>query len=351
MALLLAACADKRKTTQPTQGPITESVYASGMVESKDQYEVFATVSGIVQEVYVKEGDTVQAGTPLLMIQNEAQRLNRENARASALFADMTANQDRLREAELQITTAKARMDNDSVQLSRQRRLWDQQIGARLNLEQAELAYANTQAAYRQAVIRHADLKRQLQLNADQTRNNLRISDRVEGDYMPRSTMNGMVYRVLRQPGELVGPQTALAVIGDAHRFILRLRVDEQDIFRIQVGQKVLVTMDSHREQAFEARVTRVLPIMDQRSKTVEVEAAFVRPPQRLLPNITCEANIVINEKASALLLPRRFLLNDSTVVRATGDTVHFVPGLRDYEQMEIRSGLSATDVVVLPVP
>ncbi len=349
LCLVAVACGESKETTRATQGPITESVYASGIIESKDQYEVFATVSGIVQEVYVSEGDTVKVGTALLSIFNETQQLNKENARAAASFADMGANADKLRDAQLQIANAKTRMDNDSVLLDRQRRLWEQKIGAQVTVEQRQLAYDNAMTAYRQAIIRHADLKRQLQLSATQASNNLRISGRMESDFMPRSSMDGVVYRVLKQPGELVGPQTPLAVIGDAKRFVLKMQVDEQDIFRMVPGLKVMVTLDSYPDQVFEARVSKVLPLMNQRNKTFEVEAEFVQQPERLLPNITFEANVIINEKPSALLLPRRFMLNDSMVVLSTGDTIEVTTGLHDYQQMEILSGIGTNDEVALP--
>jgi multidrug efflux pump subunit AcrA (membrane-fusion protein) len=345
------SCGRPTETTRPIEGPITESVYASGVIESKGQHEVYATVSGIVDQVFVKEGDTVQVGTPILSIFNEAQRISKENALLAASFADMRTNEDKLRDVQLQIANARSRMVNDSLQLDRQKRLWAKEIGSKVELEQQQLAYDNSASAHQQALIRLADLQRQLEYNARQSRNILRISDRMESDYLPRSTMRGMVYHVLKRKGEMVGPQTPLAIVGSATDFVLKMQVDEQDIFRVKAGQQVLVTLESYRDQVFEARVTKVNPLMNERNKTFEVEAGFVKMPERLLPNITFEANIIVQEKDRALVLPRRFMLTDSTVVLTSGDTVSVAIGLSDYQRVEIRSGLDASDEVVLPAP
>jgi hypothetical protein len=44
----LFSCSKKQETTQPIVASITESVYASGILKSKDQYQVFANVNGII---------------------------------------------------------------------------------------------------------------------------------------------------------------------------------------------------------------------------------------------------------------------------------------------------------------
>jgi multidrug efflux pump subunit AcrA (membrane-fusion protein) len=94
----------------------------------------------------------------------------------------------------------------------------------------------------------------------------------------------------------------------------------------------------------FEAKVSRINPLMDERSKTFLVEAEFIKTPARIYPNISFEASILIKSKGKALLIPRNCLLNDSSVVKANGDTVKVKTGLKDYQMIEIISGLSIND-------
>lgn len=85
--LLALGCSDSKvEKIKPTTEAISESVYASGIIKSKDQYLAFATVSGVIDSIFVSEGDTVKVGTPILSIANEAQRLNKENAQIAALY-------------------------------------------------------------------------------------------------------------------------------------------------------------------------------------------------------------------------------------------------------------------------
>ena len=56
--IILQACKNETEITKVTSESITESIYASGIVKSKNQYQAFASVSGIIDSVYVSEGDT-----------------------------------------------------------------------------------------------------------------------------------------------------------------------------------------------------------------------------------------------------------------------------------------------------
>jgi multidrug efflux pump subunit AcrA (membrane-fusion protein) len=188
-----------------------------------------------------------------------------------------------------------------------------------------------------------------LDFASEQSKKNLQISGRMERDYTVRSEMDGIVYSLPKSKGEIVGVQTPLAVIGAAKKFVLEMQVDEYDILKARIGLPVLVTMDSYKGKVFDARVTKVNPLMDERSKTFLVEAEFTQQPETLYPNISFEANIVVQTKEKALLLPRNYLLNDSIVIKSNGEKTVVKTGLRDYQKIEILSGISANDELVKP--
>lgn len=116
-------------------------MYASGIVKSDQQYQVFSRASGIVDLVLVKEGDMVKKGQPIIRLSDPNAQLNIENARIAAQFATKTANAERLQELKVAIEQAAIKCRNDSLLLQRQEGLWAQQIGTRNELEQRELAY------------------------------------------------------------------------------------------------------------------------------------------------------------------------------------------------------------------
>jgi len=350
LCIVLFACKAKVEKIKPSMASISESVYASGIIKSKNQYQAFATVNGIISDILVHEGDTILKGMPLLTIANEAQRLNKENAELAAGFADINANQGKLLEAKATIDLARSKMRNDSILWVRQSALWAQQIGSKVELEQRELAFQNSRTAYLSAKVRYDDLKRQLNLNSAQAKKNLLISSKLASDFTLKSEINGMVYQLPKNKGELVNAQTVLAVIGDAKQFYLEMQVDEFDILKIKKGLKIIVILDSYKGKTFEALVTKINPIMNERSKTFTIEAEFVQQPEVLYPNITFEANIVLQTKDNVMLLPRNYLINDSFVMKANGDKVAVKTGLKDYQKIEIISGLKADDEIVKPV-
>lgn len=349
LMLLIASCGGKKETTQPTVEDITESVYASGVVKSRNQYQAYPVVSGIIEKIFVTEGDTVRKGDPLLSIANEAARLNTENARLAAEYARVSANTEKLAELQENISLARSRKHNDSLLLVRQRNLWANQIGTRVELEQRELSYKNSVAAYRAAVLRYTDLRKQLDFAARQSQKNLQISQTLSDDYTVKSDMDGKVYSVLREQGELVSPQVPVAVIGDASAFLLELQVDEYDISRVRIGQQVLLNLDSYRGEVFEGRITKINPAMNERTRSFTVEAEFITRPPALYPNLTTEANIIIQAKKNALTIPREYLLNGGYVLNEREEQVPVKTGLKDYQKVEIVEGLSKDDVILKP--
>lgn len=349
LAVFFFISCDRTEKIKPTVAPISASVYASGLVKSKDQYQAFATVNGIISKIFVSEGEEVKAGTPILSIANETQKLNKENAELAAQYSALNANQGKLNEAKQLIGLSLNKMKNDSALYFRQKALWQQQVGTKVELEQRELAYQNAKTTYYSSIVQFDDLKRQLDFTSAQSQKNLSISRQQEKDFTVKSEIEGTVFNLLKEKGETVGLQTPLAIIGNAHQFILEMQVDENDIFKIKLDLPVLVTMDSYQGKVFEAKVTKIYPIMNERSKTFLVEAAFVNPPETLYPNITFEANIVLQTKDRAILIPRSYLLGESKVVSANGDTVLVKTGLRDYKQVEIISGITSEDELVKP--
>lgn len=349
IVLLLTACTDGQEQTQPRVEDITESVYASGVVKSRNQYQLFPTVSGIIQQVLVTEGDVVRQGDPLMVVENETARLSADNARIAAAYASINANAEKLHELEAAIALARSKRHNDSLLLERQRRLWENKIGSQVELEQRALNFQNSLTAHQSAILRYKDLKKQLDFAARQSQNNLQISQSLAADYTIKSQTDGKVYSILKEKGEMVSPQSPVAIIGDAQAFILELQVDEYDIARIKPGQRVVLNLDSYRGQVFEATVYKINPAMNERTRAFIVEASFERMPPVLYPNLTAEANIIIQTKKKALLIPREYLVDDSHVLNEAGEKVKVVTGLKDYRKVEILEGLGKDDIIVKP--
>ena len=346
---MLASCGQKQEYTQPVIEKITESVYASGYLKSNEQYQVFAKVNGLLQKIWVKKGDVVKKGQLIFTLSNEVSKLNAANAQLNAVNADYYANLDKLRELDLAIEVSMKKLGNDQLLLERQRTLWAEQIGTKFELEQRELSYANSKATFESAKLRYNELKKQLRFSSKQSKHNLSISRSMLDDYNVRSEVNGMVYSIEKEQGEMVSPQAPLAILGSAQHFTIILQVDENDIVKVAPGKKVFITMDSYKGEVFEANVDNVNPLMNERSRTFEVEASFLKAPEILYPNLTLEANIIMQSKDNAMTIPRKYLVDDTYVMMSESKRKLVKVGLKDYQKVEILQGLNKNDKIMLP--
>ena len=352
LAILILAysCSSKKPSISPEIKNITESVYASGIVKSKNQYEVFSKANGILQTVFIKEGDLIKKGDALFEIENKSARFTAENARLAAESADYMTNVDKLNDAKNAIELARKKLSNDSLFYVRQKNLWDNKIGSKVELEMKELNFENSKNNLLVTITKYEDLQRQLKLVSSQSKNNLRISQSIENDLVIKSEINGIVYKINKELGELVTSQMPIAVVGDEKKFILELKVDEHDIIKLKKGQLVLIQMDSYKTQVFEGTIMSIDPMMNERTRTFKAEVVFTKRPDVLYPNLTVEANIVISTNKNALTIPRNYLINDSMVLMEDGTMQKVETGLMDYNLVEIKSGISQATKITSPV-
>lgn len=335
----------------PKSGTVTESVYASGVVKAENQYTVFSTVNGFLQKVNVIVGQDIAKGQSLFQIESEKAQLNTDNAQ---LAYELSTNnnqfiQDKISEMELKVQSAKDKLALDESVYNRSKNVKAYNAISEVDFEKAELAYKNSKSTYTAVLKQLSQLK--IQLQSEQKRNNinLKISQKSQSDFTVKSAFSGELFDVLVKEGTLISPQTPLAIIGKKNSYLLELDVDENDMVRVQVGQKVLITMDSYKGEVFEATVDKIYPIMDVSSRTFRIEAHFVKPPQKLYPNLTAEANIIIQTRKNVLTIPRNYLIDEEYVLVNKDEKRKIKIGLSDYQNIEVLSGLKADETIYLP--
>ncbi len=348
ISILLFSCSKEKKSITPELKDITESVYASGFVKSKNQYEVFSKSAGVLKKIFVKEGDFVKIGDTLFQLDNDNSKLNTENAKLLASNADYQNNKAKIDEIENNINLAEQKLKNDSLLLERQKNLWAKKVGSKFELEQKELNFENSKNNLESLKIKLIDLKKQLKLNSQQSKNNLKIAKLMEEDFIIKSEVEGVIYKINKEKGELITNMSAIASIG-AEDFIIEVNIDEIDIVKIELGQEVFIRMDSYQDKVFEATVSDIQPIMNERTRTFKIEAKFNEKPPKLYPNLTVEANIVLNKKEKVLTIPRNYLNSNFEVTLENGDLQKIETGLMDFNLVEIKSGIDKNTKIILP--
>lgn len=351
--LLITISCTKKSTEQiqPQLGDITESVYASGIIKATGQYTVYSTVNGILKNIQVSVGQSINKGQLLFELDNEKAELNTENARLAYQLSQESNRyiQDKISEMEMKVQTAKDKLALDESIYNRNKRVHEYKIVSEIDFERVELAYKSSKISYETAKKQLGQLKAQLQNDQSKNGINLKINQRLQSDYSVKSAFSGQLFDILVKEGTLITTQTPLAIIGASNSFLLELEVDENDMVRVRLGQKVIVTMDSYKKEVFEATIDKIYPIMDERSRTFKIEAHFIKPPPKLYPNLTAEANIVIQTKKKVLTIPKSYLLPGDSVFVADGAKRHVNIGLMNYETVEIVSGINATETIYKP--
>ena len=349
LTLIAFSCGKESTVISPVREKITESVYASGRILSKNQYQVFSTVNGLIERIYKSEGDAVEIGDTILKIKNISSQLNAANAKIAATLANINANGEKIAELKSLSELALLKYKSDSLNFNRQLNLWKQQVGTKVELEQKELLFNNSRSNYFNSLLKYQDLKKQMDFAAQQAMNNLEISNSLEGDFIIKSAVKGKIYSLLKEKGELATAQSAIAIIGDDSNFEIELLVDEYDITKIKTDQLVILSMDSYKGEVFEAKVTKIDPIMNEKTRTFKVTADFIKSPPVIYPHLTVEANILIQEKSDALTIPRTYLMNDTMVMLENGEPRKVSTGLMDYKKVEILKGLELEEKIRIP--
>lgn len=346
---ILIGCGEKLEKQYPQREGMTQSVYASGTIKSNGQYEVYAKVSGIIEAILVKEGEIVRRGQTIIRLSNVAHTLIYENAKQNAEFNSIQANLEKIEQAKSELELVKSKMDNDASLLARQEKLWEQQIGTKNELEQRLLNFKNANTLYKAAKLKLTDLEKQINFQNSQTRRTAAISAVNMNDYIIKSQVDGKVYTINKQLGELANIQTPIAIVGDANNFYIELQIDEFDINNILKGQKVFINIDSHKGQTYEAVLYKIYPIMNERTRTFKADAFFIKIPENIYPNVSAEANIVIQVKNSVLTIPRSYLVEDTYVLLSNKGKRKITIGLKDYDKVEVISGITQKDELVKP--
>ncbi len=165
-----------------------------------------------------------------------------------------------------------------------------------------------------------------------------------------KSFINGIVYDIYKEQGDLVNPNQPLALIG-AGDMIAKLSVDEDDLDKVYEGQQVLITMDAYEEKVFKAHIKKVYPVLNKVEQSFRVDAVFDETLPVGIYGLNLEANIVIAENKEVMVIPRSALLKgDSVWVKKDKEEVK-VPvktGIADDEWVEIKSGLDKSSTIIV---
>jgi RND family efflux transporter MFP subunit len=167
----------------------------------------------------------------------------------------------------------------------------------------------------------------------------------------------GVAYGLPRKTGETVAAGQVVANIADPEHLRVRARVDQPDLPRVAVGQRLIVTFDGLPDRRWEGKVLAVSSGVREASgrEVGEVVGEISDKPLSLPPNASVNVQIVVGEKHGVLTIPRAALFRDGDrrfAWRLEGGRARrrdISVGLIGMNDVEIGSGLQENDTVILP--
>jgi HlyD family secretion protein len=378
-------------TAKVERGPVRQAVSSSGKVVSNLDVEIKCKASGEVIKLPFDISQPVKKGDLLLELdpRDEQQRVRQAeatvrasqarliNARESLALADENLKSDRLR-AEAALAAAQARARDARAKAERTRELQQKRLASLEETETAETAASQADADAESAAARIEEIKSQAR-TLEQARQQIRIAEaQVDNDQVSLdlarqrlaetrvvSPLDGVVTQRSVQIGQIissgisnVGGGTTALVVSDLSRIFVLAAVDESDIGQVRPGQRVKVTVDAFRNREFSGEVVRISPRGANVSNVVtfEVKIEVTAADKDLLrPEMTATAEILIDERADALLAPADALFRRggktwATVVGPGGERSdrEVTAGIGDGRRTEVLSGLAAGDTVLL---
>lgn len=348
---LLQACKSEEAQVLPERRTVVEAVYASAILSPAAEYELVALAEGQLTENYVREGDQVEVGQALFEIRNAVQQARYQAAKDALQLANTNAAKQSpfLREQAALVENAKARYQNDSIRWERYAKLAKSEIGTKMDYEKAELAFQTSKNDWLNALLRYQRLQDQIKQEKLQAEAAYALAAEEMRNYKPTADRKAMVFEIFKEKGEMVRRGEILAILGAGESTQLKLKVDEADIQKIKIGQKVIVRLDILPDSLFEAKVSRIYPRLNRKEQAFTVEAVFEQEPGLQLSGLNAEANIIIQKKEGVLTIPKNLLNQDTVWVLEAGETKarRIKTGLSDNEWVEILGGIDEKSVLI----
>ena len=315
-------------TAAVQRGDLTRTVSASGTLQALVTTNVGSQLSGQIRTVLVDFNDRVRRGQVLAELDPSTFDSRVRQASADVAASSAVANQQ---EAELRQAQADAELSR--VQLDRQNRLRAQGFAAPAAVDTARAQYSRSQAA---VAASRASIRAQ-QARVGQSQAALRSNQVDLGRTQIVSPIDGVVIDRQVQPGQTVAAglqvATLFTIAQDLGLLEVRILVDEADIGQVRVGQPVRFTVDAFPDDTYTGRVTQVRqqPLTENNVVAYVVLAEAANENGRLLPGMTANADIVVEELNDVLKVPSSALrftpANAQPQARGGGGASPFRPG------------------------
>jgi len=333
--------AEPVKTAKAVRGDLKLEAMANGTVNPEIEVIVKSKAGGEIIEFSNNAGDIIKKGEVVVKLDPETEQARSKQAEAALLGA------------KARLERAKIALRDFDVKLGRQKKLFEDGIISRQELEDSEIAFqkAGTEVSIAESELMHSSeaLKEARERLADTS-----IRAPFTGTILKKFVDRG---QVISSTISSASEGTQIFSMANLDNIFVTAHVDEVDISRIAPGQAAIVKADSLPGREFSAQVERVAP-KGRIDMTVTIFDVVVRVTDGekalLKPGMSADVSITTSVKEDVLLVPRDAVktrddkLTGVYVMKAGApEFVEASFGETDGERTEVKSGVAEGAEVV----
>ncbi|MFA5827779.1 MAG: efflux RND transporter periplasmic adaptor subunit [Candidatus Shapirobacteria bacterium] len=340
------------QTAKVERGSLIVSLATSGQVAATNSRTVTTTASGVVKKIFVKEGQTVKTGTPILEIDldlNGRQKLQAAYSSYQSAQNSLKSAQDKIWSLESDLVGAKNVFENQ----------WANQSPDDPTYIQKHNAYLTAQASY-------DNLKntiKQSQASLESSRLSYQLAGAtvyapISGTVSAISLTPGMILNPTSDSGNSSNIENKIAIVKTNATPAITVSLTEIDVPKAKVGNKATITIDALPDKTFTGKIIAIDTAGIVSSGVVSYPTTIQLDSEApgVLSNMSASANIITNFKDDVLIVP------NSAVQGSGGDTAVRVMvggevqnktieiGIQSESQTEIIAGLNEGEDVVTSV-
>mgnify|MGYP001463198951 FL=1 len=304
------------ETEQLKYKTIEDKIVATGSVVPEDEVNIVPQISGIIQEIFVDEGDQVKAGDLLAKIK-------------------VIPNEQTLNSAEGRVKTTQIILQNSEKEYNRNKKLFEKGIISEQDFNSIELRYNQDKQSLENA-------KSDLQI--------IRLGS-IGGSALTntnvRSTISGTILQVPVKEGDQAieantfNPGTTIATVADLNKMIFEGRVDEGEVSKLKTGLPLKIEIGAIEDKVYDAKLTLIAP------KGIEVAGAiqfqiegevYLDDEYVIRAGYSANATIVTQTKENVLAIDEYLLQFDNKTKEAF---VEIEISDQNFEKRQIEVGIS----------
>ncbi len=271
-------------------------IKVSGNIEATDAQASFK-LAGRVEQRLAAEGQSIKKGDLIAALDaNEFEQevaIRRADLQlAKANLAELKAGSRRqeIDAAKATFERAKAEMEQQKRDYQRQKELYEKDVISEQEYEKAQTAFEIATARLKEAqeqfkLVEEGPRQEKIQqarARVMQAKESLKLAQIKLGYTKLFSPLSGIVLSEHIEPGEYVVPGTAIVTIADLQDIWLRAFINETDLGRVKIGQKVEVTTDSYPNKKYQGRISFIASHAEFTPKTVQTQEQRVKLVYRI---------------------------------------------------------------------